>query len=82
MSTTCSTCVYWGPPRKGYHEPVPEGWKTCQREALRRPRRFETETGFYADAEYIMKYDDGYYAKCELLTGPGFGCIHHEAELP
>ena len=74
MTMTCSTCFHWKPPWDRFYESVPEGWKSCKREY----RHEETQHGFWLSLVPIQLYDDTAWPHGELLTGPEFGCIHHE----
>jgi len=69
----CSTCVHWKPV-KNFDGWVPDAYKACKRQFTAAP---PAPDGREIEAETVWLHDNHIDPRCEMFTGPRFGCVHH-----
>ena|SRR3990167_6449260 len=67
----CSTCIHWCPVTD-FDGWIPDGYQACKRQFPE-----VKADGREVVAQTVWLEDDHIDPRCELLTGPEFGCIHH-----
>ena len=70
----CSTCVHWKDVSDFDRHFVPCEYKACKRQFTAAP---PAPDGREIEAETVWLYDDHINPRCEMFTGPRFGCVHH-----
>ena len=72
MGRRCLTCIHWKVISSFDVWISRHGYRACKLQTTQ-----AKTAGFQVVAETVFLQDDHIEPRCEFLTGPDFGCIHH-----